>query len=35
VFGFVAGALVALASRPFLDVRPPRPAVARGWRARY
>jgi membrane associated rhomboid family serine protease len=35
VFGFVAGALVALAARPFLDVRPPQPAAGRGRRARY
>jgi len=35
VFGFVAGVLVALAARPFLDVNAARNPVSRGWRSGY
>jgi len=35
VFGFIAGVLVALAARPFLDRRGPGTAVQSGWRYGY
>jgi membrane associated rhomboid family serine protease len=35
VFGFVAGVLVALAARPFIDRRVPRHDVPGGWRTGY